>query len=1093
MEKFQIKDHFSNLQKSLDSITEESYKNFFIIHSFDYLINYLGCLILSLMNKDSLKQLQKAKKLFSLTAGEWVEVIEYAFKISNFSNHLRKLLIEKFLTAEENPQLHDYYKRWLKLRNTLAHSIVIPKSEILKKYSFISIEDIFKKLITDLEDISKRYAKKISKSQFFNYIDGAIYIYARIINGDKIEYRHFSKPSIEKSRPTDFPIVFKEIFLSLEETPDDFLFGIDKIKVSIKTAFSKPYENEFQIYIDDKTVKALNKRYSNGDMIEFDPSEVSDIPEGDVSVEVKALRFGNVQSNIKKRIRIFKQQPVPEINWSNGNTHITVPIGIKQNIDCIIKSKFPITITRLTAETQNKKSSLSVTNEENNFKTEIPIYSSKPGTEYISIVIDYKNAFSESCTYKSSLSMAFEPNFFEPEFTGEERLSFLRQMINERQNYMILGEGGIGKSRLIKEYIKNQKFIKSYEITIGGKAVIDKLAEIFNITDENKEFDILNSLSKITAKTLLWFQDCHEYIDKREIEFLKRIIKLAEENRNLHIILEARDETWSPKARNFINELAQENVIIHRLNRLNEKELIKIMDSVFDRNAFPEDKKRFIANKSDGIVYIMLDILRILYRKNCVEYIENNPIYKWRFTNTENFDRILTELNVNKIMSIGLSETLNELGEKGFKEKAIELMRYLCIDAISAKDLSKLLELSLINTTEILRNLKSHYLIKEIRKEGTDILFYTFHHQIKRDIFAKSYFSEELFCHYHFMVEIVTSSEDSPTRQINIKEFLRRFIDKDDESSQVESIENDETNLTLKNKAEECINNLQIEPPFVYEKMKYLFVYHVYLCVDNVERILHIIQENREYLSNKEFFILIYNLYERYSGVKLNYLYPPLFSGDIDMNLIEELRKPLILMKNLISNEELEDIDLYYLIESSIEEVLFILYLYEGAIKNGFSGFDEEGYISETECHYWYGQQTFFHLTKYLPLNSNFLADLSKQIEQLWEYRKLIKSSNINIEDYSFEFVHFPSPCDNCKVDFLPVLFHIEALLMLIGLQDSDKYLQYMNEFFNTCKINKAKKDIILAHLLSIKETGLNVKSLVEILPLHIKEMLNGS
>jgi len=718
------------------------------------------------------------------------------------------------------------------------------------------------------------------------------------------------------------------------------------------------------------------------------------------------------------------------------------------------------------------------------FKGEMPIRSSKPCVENISIIIDYSDAFGKPCNFNTSLTISFEPDFFEPEFVGEDRQSILRQMTGTWQNYLILGEGGIGKSRLIKRYISYYgKAVNSIEIKVGGRNIADKLAKTFN---KNIEEELLGFLSNISSSTLLWFQDCHEYTDRKDIKFLKRIIKLTEENHNFSVILESRDESWGPAARNFINELAQTNVVIHRLNRLNRQDLIKIIDNVFYMNDFPKDKKLIIADKCDGIVYIMLEILRMLYRRGQIIYVETDPVYRWRFTETESFDGIMDELNINRIMSIDIDRALSDLHQKGFGEKAIELMRYLCIDEISAKDLAKLLELLPIETTEILEHLKSYYIITEVRKK--DIPFYTFHHQIKRDFFAKEHFPDELFCHYYFMVGIATSSEESPSRNVeDISAILGLDQDQNQNQENIDSYE------IVNNKGAECLNDFQIEPPFIYEKLKYMLVYHAYLCVNNVEKILHIMEKNKKFLSNSEFLLLLYNLSIRYIGITAIYSPPYPYPTDIDNNLITKLRGPLISIKNLLSNEKSEDINLYYLIEYCIEEELFILDLYEKAIEGGFSGYDkeeEEFEFEETHCRYWYLFQTFFCLAKYLPVNDNFLKDLNARVKLLCEYAELTKDINeLNYNFEDFDFMLSPD-CKDCKAGFLPILFHVKALLFLFGLEDKDKYLDYINEFFNKCKINSQKKDILFAHLISIKKAGLNMHSIIEILPSNIKKLV---
>src|SRR4030065_823018 len=163
-----VKDHFEALKTALDN---SKFKAILIV---DYLINFLGCLVLSeLTKKHEGSEISKNKNISNLTVGEWAKYI--AVWISEFSSHdnSKALLAikEEFLQNEDYPKLKDYIERWIQLRNTLSHDMILADDKALSDLTSMKLFDPFryvKLFIDSLLEIVNKY-KNILDSDFFYY------------------------------------------------------------------------------------------------------------------------------------------------------------------------------------------------------------------------------------------------------------------------------------------------------------------------------------------------------------------------------------------------------------------------------------------------------------------------------------------------------------------------------------------------------------------------------------------------------------------------------------------------------------------------------------------------------------------------------------------------------------------------------------------------------------------------------------------------------------------------------------------------------------------------------------------------------------
>lgn len=125
-----IHSNFDNLKKTLEQ--ENNPKNYILI--IEYLINFLGCLILSSL-KSKIQEISKDKNISNLTAGEWARFIENSINIHYSDKNLKslKFLANEFFSFSDKGNLKDYIRKWIDLRNIVSHDIILASNQSLEK------------------------------------------------------------------------------------------------------------------------------------------------------------------------------------------------------------------------------------------------------------------------------------------------------------------------------------------------------------------------------------------------------------------------------------------------------------------------------------------------------------------------------------------------------------------------------------------------------------------------------------------------------------------------------------------------------------------------------------------------------------------------------------------------------------------------------------------------------------------------------------------------------------------------------------------------------------------------------------------------
>lgn len=147
-----VKDHFEALKSALDN------SNFKAILIIDYLVNFLGCLVLSeLIKKHKGVEISKNKNISNLTAGEWAKYIGlwiYEFSTKDNSKALSSVKNE-FFQNEDLPKLKDYIERWIQLRNVLSHDVILADNGTLSELMSIKLFDPFRYLNFFIDSLLK--------------------------------------------------------------------------------------------------------------------------------------------------------------------------------------------------------------------------------------------------------------------------------------------------------------------------------------------------------------------------------------------------------------------------------------------------------------------------------------------------------------------------------------------------------------------------------------------------------------------------------------------------------------------------------------------------------------------------------------------------------------------------------------------------------------------------------------------------------------------------------------------------------------------------------------------------------------------------
>lgn len=1013
-----IHSNFDNLRKILEQ--ENNPKNYILI--IDYLINFLGCLTLSSL-KSKITDISKGKNISNLTAGEWARLIESSVTGSYNDRNLRslKFIADEFFSISDKAILKDYIRKWIDLRNIISHDIILASNQLLEKiikrklfYPIKSIEQFTESLIKTTE----RYSKLLH-SDFFHYQDGACYIYFGIEQDSKIKYKHFNKEPILLIKK-DFSLPYKEVFISLSSTPLNCLFHHDKIGVNLKTMRQRIYENDFQLWVNSRLVKEIFCSYSDGDEITF-PFEGFNFEDGgDNLIEVRAIRNGRIQASDEKLIRIYSQVPDIELRWEGRNIQ---EIPINKLYDAKIAALSVFDISDLSIDFVEGKQNLVdlnpniIVNDTKSYSVTLNILSTHIGDETIKIKVSYTNKLGEKRIRYQNLKVAFYPNFFEPAFEGSSRDHIIQKMLSERRNYLIIGEGGIGKSRLISEFFNKTKS-KYDEMTITPvQQLTEQLVKILKIKltkkdkAEDKRYKVIKWFQDNcqTSKMTLWIKDCHEIINDENRKLLKEIADLCcNSTSSIRLILESRDETWGENARRLIDEIKETNVDLIALYRFDNDQLERVINSIFDPNNFSQHIKRVLAERSDGIIYIFLEHFKYLYNHGFI-ILDNEKT--WSIQETPDMLQALKNMNFKNVLKFGIEECLKILDVNGLGEKARDLLRYLSFRGIHIAVLNTLLGIDSRTLQFILEILESNYVI---RKVG-DI--YEFHHQLKRDYCAEKYLSPDL-CDDYF---IELSMRDKTVREQN---------------QAGEEILDANAFFTISHGLIWHDRFLSLKEPHLSEKIEFL-VYDYAGIEDDIIKIVSayvdIFPENKviEYLD------------------RARILCDPVDWGDID-NFIT-LKNTIMQIVKKRQIDELNPSYLNLLGDLEYDELIYRLY---------FKYNLEDKIVSDHSLF-----MVLVHITK----NNNLLENLAL-LNEIYDKLDLIRTYwELSGWEDDYRLLYFNT-----------VMIHINGLLALVVHDDKEKYLSqyidYVNRLFSMSVLDSedyAASSWFL-HLMSIGHKELN-------------------
>ncbi|OGW54289.1 MAG: hypothetical protein A2Y81_07730 [Nitrospirae bacterium RBG_13_43_8] len=825
-----VKDHFEALETALEN---SKFKAILII---DYLINFLGCLVLSeLTKKHKGSEIAKNKNISKLTAGEWARNIE--MWISEFSPQDKTKALasikEEFFQNEDSPKLKDYIKRWIQLRNVLSHDVILADERTLSELIAAKLFDTFRYLDFFIDSLLKvvNHCQNILDSDFFHYQadNNALFIYAGIDEDSRdIEFKHFKIRPISMSRK-NFSLPFREVFLSLSPTPPNILSGEDFITVEMKTSRPIVYQNDFELWINRKFVARKSyQNYVDGNTIKFSTNDIAFEDGAPNEVEVKAIRNGKDQAYDAKVISIYSKVPDAKIIWM-ATEGIKFPVDKLSTVKLRLQSVFeindiePILLEYPESILPSEERPI-VKQQDTNYLAEFNILSTQIGEITIKVDVAYTNKIGKKKSQTVDLKLVCTPNFFEPDFEGESRKSVIANMRSIRRNYLIIGEGGVGKSRLIGEYFYPLGNKPNQITAISSVPIAYQFEELLKIPSHKKE----NKIAKIMdwfkkeavtgVERYFWIKDCHEIRDDKDRELLRTISQICSDaGNNIMFFLESRDETWGDNARKFIEEVKLTDAIVIPLGRLNEEELSNIIDSVFKPNKFDFILKRVLPEKSDGIVYILLEYLKYLYDLG-VFVIEENKM--WANQDLSNLEDILKTLDFRKALRMNIDYCLKILDKKNLRDKARDLLRYLCFDSIDFEILHRLLNIDRLSLQHIIDTFESNYLLR--RQENK----YEFHHQLKRDFCEDNFLPDSI--KYDYLIELLVYPDFSfylcPLFYDNERYLKDKFM-----------------NLTeprLKEKAEGLLRN--IEDDDVPEN--HINVLHKYYKVLSVDSILYHIE-----------------------------------------------------------------------------------------------------------------------------------------------------------------------------------------------------------------------------------------------------------
>ena len=716
-----VEDHFNTLKTTLGKRDNEDK-----IKIIDYLINFLACIILStLIKKYNENELLKDSIISRLTAGRWANLIEKWISeylaLCNFP--ALASIKNEFFRSEGGAKLSGYIYRWIDIRNELAHERIISNDEELPDYSTY-IDEFVNSLLRVVQE-----SDGIIQKPFFHFQNSTLYIYSELDRKNNIKYRNYrDKPVvIARSDYPDFPLSHREIFLSLSPTPAYILIGKDTIKIEIKTLHPKNvHKNHFELWINKQCVGKFSKSYFDKDIIEFASTEFT-FDDGKANeIEVRALKKGEIIASDITRTTIYSKVPDARILWE-WTEETKLPLDKVSTINLSVQSLFEIRdleISSLEApqfiEILGDKPTF--VKKDSRYTATLNILSTHIGESTLKALVSYTDRTSIKKTQSADLKIICTPNFFEPSFEGEDRKLLIKEILSKRKNYLIIGEGGIGKSRLIQEIFNNIKHKhECHALTaLPLISLANEFGEILRVefnkndTPDDKRSKIIECFqkeAKLGIEKTFWIKDCHEISEDNERIFLKTVAKICSSSGNhIMLLLESRDQTWGKNAKQLIEEIKTTDAEIIQLPRFKDEGMMNIIDSIFKPNKFDIDLKRYLISKSDGIIYILLEYLKHLYDKEYFTYEEGEI---WSAKSFSGIDDLLKEISFNKVLKINIDDCLAILDKKGLGDKGRDLLRYLYFKNIHTYILKELLELDLHDLQYILDVFENNYIIKK--------------------------------------------------------------------------------------------------------------------------------------------------------------------------------------------------------------------------------------------------------------------------------------------------------------------------------------------------------------------------------------------